>query len=293
MSNYHKACLVCDSETLVKKGEYLDGQMVQCKKCAFVFAKPIPTMEELIEHYEGYGRNDYLSPITIKRYHEILDSFEPYRKTGNLIDVGCGIGYFAEVARERGWNVHGTEYTDEAIEICKGKGIDMLQGKLDPSNYPEGHFDIVTSFEVIEHINNSQEEMRNFNKILRMGGAAYITTPNFNSLSRMLSGPDWVVVGYPEHLSYYTPKTLNLLLNNSGFKKEVVEATGFSISRHKISQKTTEATTYIDPNSDDEKLRGKMETIWYWKLVKKLVNGTLTFFGIGDAIKVLYIKRES
>lgn len=291
MSNTHQECLICGSSKLKKKGEYLDGNMLQCESCGFVFAKNIPTVQELIEHYEGYGRNDYLSPITIKRYHEILDSFEPFRKTNNLIDVGCGIGYFAEVAKERGWNVYGTEYTDEAIEICKNKGIQMEEGKLDPTKYPEGHFDIVASFEVIEHINNPQEEMANFNKILRKGGACYITTPNFNSLSRMLSGPNWVVVDYPEHLSYYTPKTLGNLLRNSGFKKKVVEATGFSVSRHKISQKTTDVKSYIDPNSDDEKLREKMESIWYWKLIKKIINGTLTFFGVGDAMKVLYVKQ--
>lgn len=291
MSNVQTICLICSSDKLQKKGEYLDGNMLQCNECKFVFAKNIPTEEELIKHYEGYGRNDYLSPITIKRYHEILDSFEPFRKTGNLIDVGCGIGYFAEAAIERGWNVYGTEYTDEAIEICKKKGIKMEQGKLDQSLYPEAHFDVITSFEVLEHINNPQEEMANFYKLLRRGGALYLTTPNFNSLSRQLSGPEWIVVSYPEHLCYYTLQSIDKLLAGIGFKKRKAETTGFSITRHKISQKTIEMQSYISADTDDEKLRSKMETIWYWKGIKKLVNGTLTFFGVGDAMKVLYVKQ--
>lgn len=293
MNTKHEKCLICQSTGLVHKKDYLDGDMVQCSSCNFVFAKSIPTVEELIKHYEGYGRNDYLSPITIKRYHEILDDFEPFRKTNKLIDVGCGIGYFAEVAKERGWEVYGTEYTDKAIEICQKKGIKMKQGKLNPMDYPPNYFDIITSFEVIEHINNPLEELENFKQLLRKGGGLYITTPNFNSISRWLSGPEWTVVGYPEHLSYYTPRTLNTLLQKFGFKKAKVETTGFSITKHKISQKTTTATKYIEAESDDEKLRGKMETVWYWKILKKVVNFTLTFFGIGDAMKVFYIKHEA
>jgi 2-polyprenyl-3-methyl-5-hydroxy-6-metoxy-1,4-benzoquinol methylase len=290
MSQFHESCLLCNSPALTGKGEYLEGNMLQCNNCGFVFAKQIPTIEELIKHYDGYGRKDYLSPITIKRYHEILDNFEPYRKMNNLIDVGCGIGYFAEVAKERGWNVYGTEYTDQAIKICSAKGIMMHQGKLDPNNYPQEHFDIITSFEVIEHINNPIEEMGNFNKILRSGGGVYITTPNFNSISRFLSGPNWTVVGYPEHLSYYTPTTMHALLKKFGFRKGKVETTGFSITKHKISQKTSEKTEYI--GSEDEVLRGKMETVWYWKLLKKIVNGFLSSLGVGDAMKVFYIKND-
>ena len=85
MSSKHQECLICGSKKLKQKPAYLDGDMVACGSCGFVFAQSIPTVEELVKHYEGYERNDYLSPITIKRYHEILDSFEPYRKTNNLI----------------------------------------------------------------------------------------------------------------------------------------------------------------------------------------------------------------
>ncbi|MCB0538257.1 MAG: class I SAM-dependent methyltransferase, partial [Bacteroidetes bacterium] len=189
----HKECLICKSKNLKKLTAYLKGNMFKCQNCNFTFASKIPTEKELVEHYEGYGRNDYLSPITVKRYNEILDSFEKYRKNNNLIDVGCGIGLFAKVAIERGWNVYGTEFTKEAIEICKSKGIKMHEGKLNPNNYDSNSFDVITSFEVIEHINNPIEEISNFNKILRKGGLVYITTPNFNSISRNLLEENWTV----------------------------------------------------------------------------------------------------
>lgn len=286
----HKKCLICSSDNLKKMDNYLEGNMFSCHKCNFVFASKIPTEEDLIKHYEGYGRNDYLSPVTVNRYHEILDTFEKYRKTNNLIDVGCGIGLFAEVAIKRGWNVYGTEYTDEAIAINENKGIKMKQGKLNPLNYEPNFFDIITSFEVIEHINNPIEEINNFHNILREGGLVYITTPNFNSLSRYILGNKWTVISYPEHLSYYTAKTLHKLMKKINFKKSNVQTTGFSLTRHKIAASNVEKK-YIAADTEDEILRNKMEYIWYWKLIKSILNFILNVFRKGDKIKVYYVKQ--
>ena len=180
-SMYHNYCIVCSSGRLEDLEGYSKNYLTKCSDCGFVFAKRIPSERELVEHYDQYGRNDYLSPITIKRYNEILDQFEPYRKTNKLLDVGCGIGYFLEVAKKRGWEVYGTEYTDEAMRICSDKGIEMSHGALEDDTFDSGTFDIITSFEVIEHINNPAEDAQYIHKFLRKGGLFYLTTPNFNS----------------------------------------------------------------------------------------------------------------
>ena len=115
---------------------------------------------------------------------------------------------FFEIASKRGWEVYGTEYTKDAINICKSKGINIQEGKLNPQNYLVEEFDVITSFEVLEHINNPIEEISNFYKILRKGGLVYLTTPNFNSVSRFYLKSDYNIITYPEHLSYYTTRTL-------------------------------------------------------------------------------------
>ncbi|MEZ5173268.1 MAG: class I SAM-dependent methyltransferase [Bacteroidia bacterium] len=261
-----------------------------------VFSSRIPTPGELEAHYMGYGRNDYLSPLTIKRYNEILDKLEVYRKTNKLIDVGCGVGYFAEVAISRGWDVYGTEFTDNAIAICESKGIKMQKGVLNPDDYEAGSFDIVTSFEVIEHINNPGTECTNFNKLLRKGGALYITTPNFNSLLRYYLKGNYNVIGWPEHLSYYTPATLNSLMKRHGFKKVFIQATGISLTRLKTSQgkkespESSEGTEFISAFTTDEKLRNSMEKNFLLNTAKQSINGVLTMWGKGDALKGLYVK---
>lgn len=288
--NHHSSCLVCASKTLSDLRGYEEAHLCKCRNCGFIFSKQIPTESELIEYYEGYGRNDYLSPITVKRYHELLDRFEPFRKTNNLIDVGCGIGYFLEVAKERGWNVFGTEYTDEAIRICTEKGITMKQGKLNPIDFEGIEFDIITSFEVLEHINNPREEITNFYSILRKGGLVYFTTPNFNSMLRYRLRDRYDVITYPEHLSYYTPKTITRLFDSNGFKKKKVETTGISLTRLRTSKGET-SQAYISETSDDEQLRNNIESKWYLQFIKTIINKTLTLFGVGDSLKGWFIKK--
>lgn len=286
---HHSTCLVCNSTQIKPLKDYVKYHLCQCAKCSFVFAQKIPTSEELEKHYEGYGRNDYLSPITIKRYHEILDKMESFRKTNRLLDVGCGIGYFLEIAKERGWEVYGTEFTDRAVEICSQKGIHIQKGALKDASFDLEMFDVITSFEVIEHINNPQEELPLFHQYLRAGGLVYVTTPNFNSLLRYRLKSNYDVICYPEHLSYYTPKTLSRVFKQHGFIKQKVETTGISLSRLKngtsgVSQQV------ISPTSTDEKLRISMEEKRHLRLAKKMANRTLTFLGVGDALKGWFVK---
>jgi 2-polyprenyl-3-methyl-5-hydroxy-6-metoxy-1,4-benzoquinol methylase len=261
-----------------------------------VFSSINPTPEQLENHYKGYGRNDYLSPITIKRYHEILDGFEAVRKTNRILDVGCGIGYFLDVAKARGWEVYGTEYTDSAVKICEDKGIIMHSGALDPLNYEPESFDVITSFEVIEHINTPNEEIPRIFSLLRKGGYFYVTTPNFNSLLRYYLGPKYNVIGWPEHLSYYTPKTLETLMLNHGFKKVWVQSTGISITRFltsrspKASKNPDEGTEFVSAHTDDEKLRTRFESNALLTFAKKTINFILTLTGKGDALKGLFQK---
>ncbi|MCF8465076.1 MAG: methyltransferase domain-containing protein [Flavobacteriales bacterium] len=285
----HQNCLVCKSPKLKPVNGFEKHHLVKCKSCSFVFCKPIPTQEELNAVYEGYGRNDYLSDLTIQAYERVLDSFEPYRKTNRLIDVGCGIGYFLEVAKRRGWEVYGTEYTQEAVAICEGKGASMQLGPLNTANYEAESFDIICSFEVIEHINNPLLELASFNKILRKGGLVYCTTPNFNAVERYQLGADWNVLTYPEHLSYYTPNTLKRVFKEAGFSTKKVLATGVSITRIKKSQGKSDQAT-ISATSDDEKLRNQIAGNPLLGIAKDIINWKLTLFGVGNSLKGWFVK---
>lgn len=287
--NYHKSCLICSSDKLPHLKNYEKAFLVKCKNCGFVFSKKIPSSDELKKFYDGYGQYEYVSPITINRYKEILLYLEKYRSTNNILDIGCGTGIFLEEAKKLGWNVFGTEYGDDKIKQCTQKGISMNQGILDKNNYKD-KFDIITSFEVIEHINNPKNELENISSLLRKGGIIYLTTPNFNSISRRYLKNKWQQIFYPEHLSYYTVKTISKALKDYSLFPVKSKTTGISLTVYK---KSTGANISLGnaSDSDDEILRNKIETNFLLGFAKNSINLILSVFKMGDTIKIFAVKK--
>lgn len=289
--NKHKKCVYCSSHNLKEINRFHFAKLYKCNDCGFVFSKNIPTKRELYECYsEIYGEDNYYSPITEKRYNEILDSFEPYRKSNCLLDYGCGEGLFLDIAKKRGWNVFGIEYSETHIKNCRERGLEVFDTEEFHNKLKDISFDVITSFEVIEHISNPRLLANNAFELLRVGGVSYITTPNYNSISKLLLGKKWNVIQFPEHLVYFTPKTIKRVFKEAGFKEKSIVTTGISITRMKLSKQKTVGYK-VEVNSEDEKLRRLMEKNKLSMFIKNLVNTTLTLFGKGDTIKAYYEKK--
>lgn len=290
----HEQCLISGSKNLTPLKGYEKHYLVKSHPVGFVFCSRVPTQEELELHYQGYNINLYYSEITRLRYRELLNEFEPFRKTNKLLDIGCGSGFFLEEAKAKGWEVYGTEYTDRAIKMCEEKGIKMNKGALNANAYEKDMFDVVTSFEVIEHIYNPIDEVNAIHKILRKGGLVYMTTPNFNSIERYVLKVNYNIIQYPEHLSYYTSRTINYLFAKNGFSKWKIKTTGISLSRLRISVKAMRNRADDEPlvsaTSADEIIREKSQTNPLFKLGKTGLNEVLNLFKVGNSLKAWFIK---
>ncbi|REJ82296.1 MAG: class I SAM-dependent methyltransferase [Bacteroidetes bacterium] len=284
-------CLVCNSDNLSALKGYEFHGLAYCSSCGMVFHRHVVPEEILQKHYTAYPESDLPSDVTVKRYNEILDRLEHQRKNNTILDVGCGEGYFLEEALKRGWDAYGTEYAERYVKNCSDKGIKMRSGKLQVQDFKDLKFDVICSFEVIEHIQNPQEEIRIFNKLLRDGGIVYLTTPNFNSISRNLLGEKWNIISVPDHLAYYTPKTLTRLFKECGFRKLQIKTEGISISRLKSSvSKSENVFSGTAGISEDRRIQEKAENSLLWKLAKSTINGILNLSGKGDNLKSYFIK---
>ena len=287
----HTTCINCTSDQLKPLNNFPDVGLVKCHNCNFVFSQKIPSKEELINYYTNeYERTNYLSPITEKRYNQLLDKFEKYRKTNRLLDIGSGSGFFLKTAKKRGWEVYGTEIDSGVQSTNNEKDINMSYGEIDSIGFPEDYFDVVVHIEVIEHINNPNEYVSEIQKILRPGGITYLTTPNFNAIHRYRLKEKYDVISYPNHLCYYTKRTLKQLFKTKGLKPIRVVTTGYSLTRLKTS-KGISNQSFVSETSDDEMLRTKIEMNGFLKFFKWSINSALNLFSIGDSLKGTFIKQ--
>ena len=247
--------------------------------------------------YNAYPEYPKLSALTIKRYQELLNNFEKFRKSNRILDVGCGHGHFLEEAKKRGWEVYGTEYTEKAKSVCQSKGIKMHLGDLNAEAFSGINFDVITSIEVIEHVGMIRGHMDLYPERLRSGGALYITTPNFNSLSRVIMKQKWRVITIPEHLSYFTSGTLSNCLKKTGLRVDSIKTTGLSISEIKYyllrkNNSLTKNQTAIQPGSENYILREQIESNALASILKTFINKVLTLFKLGDTIKIQATKSN-
>ncbi|MDQ3100359.1 MAG: class I SAM-dependent methyltransferase, partial [Bacteroidota bacterium] len=282
----------CSSRTAVVDRIFHEHHVGHCTSCGMTYALVESTVAELEIHYGNYPVRKVLSPVTALRYDELLERFEQYRNGSKILDVGCGAGMFLERAASKGWDVHGTEYGASSVTASLSRGIPVIEGPLDPRNYKTASFDVICSFEVIEHLTHPSQELDVMISLLRPGGLLYITTPNFNCLDRRISKGKWSVVNYPEHLNYFTPSTLNSLIQDKGMRNLWLKTTGMSISRL-MAGRTEDASVKANARKTEEDLRNDMETKLHMKIAKKMSNWILNFFKLGDSMKAAYVKPES
>jgi len=143
---------------------------------------------------------------------------------GKLLDLGCAGGLFLDVARDSGWDVQGIEPSKWGKDIAtRYLNLDVIQGTLQTVRPTKIPFDVVTFFDVIEHLQDPLTELQRIKSVLKENGLLVVTTPNIESFVAKALGISWSMITLPEHLFYFSPETLSKMLKKSGFKVEKIE----------------------------------------------------------------------
>ncbi|GBC76762.1 Demethylrebeccamycin-D-glucose O-methyltransferase [bacterium HR08] len=223
-----RACAVCGDDRFAPFLEKNGYTIVRCSACSFLFVHPPPTPETLRALYTdpsyfrgagAFGYADYaaLRPVWEARARERLAMIERYVERGTLLDVGCATGIFLRVAQERGWVVSGIEIAPEAAreaERLTGRPIIASPAPL----LREGRvFDVITVWEYLEHVPDPRAELRRLNRLLRPGGLLALSTPNAGHRVVSRAPARWTEFKPPEHVSFFTARTLTRLLAACGF----------------------------------------------------------------------------
>lgn len=176
------------------------------------------------EYYEDsyYKQNNYIKQhdYLVSVFTAILQMIESYGYSGKLFDVGCALGFMMEAAEKRGWSAFGIEISKTACRLAKKytQGT-VLNQRIDMgTEFPNGFFDAVTAYDVIEHVSNPRATIKEIKRVLRKDGLLYIHTLNYDGIGRRLGGINWNLLTPPGHTVYWTPKSLKRILGEEGFK---------------------------------------------------------------------------
>ena len=226
------ACNACGQagfSLLLRKDGY---DMVRCDDCGLIRVANPPTDEQRSKLYSfeaGYHTSlvdDAASVAFHKREAALnLRVLRRFARAGRLLDIGCSTGLFLQAARAVGWVGQGLEYSPNSSQIAREQHrLDVKTGELQSGTYPEESFDVVTMWDVIEHVPDPYATLVQIHRILAAGGQVLLKTPNADGLYPRLSLRLAARLGFwghaepPGHLFQFSVSTLSRLAERAGFR---------------------------------------------------------------------------
>lgn len=227
------ACPICAGEArrAFSKGVY---DIARCDRCRTLFVIDPPANTEALyndsyfgggEQGHGYGSYDEVKEATRDTLELCLDRIAEHAPKGAFYDIGAATGYFLACARGRGYSVSGVDISASAAREAAKKGITVHVGAVIPA-VAEGSQDVVTAFDVLEHVPNPAEVVREVLRVLRAGGVFMGSTPNSTSRFARIMGKFWTLLVPPEHLVLMSERGLRELLEKHGYTVVWMEALG-------------------------------------------------------------------
>lgn len=224
-NNGVRVCPACEAGGGRARGEKNGHALDVCGACGTLYAHR--TGDAPLDYDGYYGESNLSVPEFIgARLDEIFAAFEPRRKTNRLLDVGCGAGTILQAARRAGWEAEGLEVSRPAAEHVRAEGFKVFCGELAEARYPDGHFDVVTASEVLEHLSDPAPLLEEVARILRPGGLFWATTPHGRGLSARMLGLDWSTICPPEHLQLFSLSGARRMVERAGFRRVRVTSRG-------------------------------------------------------------------
>lgn len=227
------SCLLChsnNSKPLYAFGEY---HVVKCEQCDFGYLSPRLSEEEIKKLYSSnYYTNEDSRDLGYQNYKDMevslkktfarrLSLIEPFLKNKrNVLDVGCAYGYALDLLKDKFTALFGSDFSKEAILELQKKNYEAYWGDILHSPWPNQHFDLILAYEVLEHVYNPRKFVQKLSDLLQPEGILVFVNPNINSILSKLSGRGWVSYKIPEHVGYFTQKSMKKILSENNLTME-------------------------------------------------------------------------
>jgi 2-polyprenyl-3-methyl-5-hydroxy-6-metoxy-1,4-benzoquinol methylase len=230
-------CLVCGpGESAVFLFHTL-RPILKCPRCGLVFAQPDARHSDASRYdqtyYQGLVYADYLGDRAAihRNARRTLGELEALTAGRSLLDAGCATGFFLEAARARGWRVRGLEVSEYASDYARRQlGLPVLTASIVSPPADLGGFDVITMWDIIEHLDRPDLALRNVRRMLGPGGLVVISTGDYASWLRRLTGRRWRLFSDATHNFFFTERTLAKLLADAGLRVVRVSRRGKWVS---------------------------------------------------------------
>jgi 2-polyprenyl-3-methyl-5-hydroxy-6-metoxy-1,4-benzoquinol methylase len=237
-------CDLCGHDDPVLFLEKNGYNIVKCRNCSMVYVNPRLKSEDLCNLYNENVISPYHYYLETKdddekTFEKRLDIIEKYAKSGKLLDVGCSIGTFSVVAKNRGWEVYGVDINAQSVNYCLKKlNLDVKAGDFEKLDFPEDFFDVIIMNDFLEHVGSPTRALKKANQFLKKGGVIFIVTPKIDSFMARISKENWLHLKPNEHIFYFSSKTMGDILKRTGFETISIRPIGRYRSLHTILSKT-------------------------------------------------------
>lgn len=228
----HTVCNHCGSTDAHLVAQVDGYTLVRCASCDLAFIADPPAPASLAAMYQASNdyhaslhdpaSRDYARMADVARQH--LAFVRRWASRGRLLDVGCSTGLFLNEARQAGFDPYGVEFSASSAQFARDHfDVQVTDGDIHAVASEPESYDIVTMFDVIEHVRDPAGDIAAAYRLLRPGGTFILSTPNIDGLFPRASEPLARPLGYwphvepPWHLYQFSVRTLSAMLERRGF----------------------------------------------------------------------------
>jgi len=281
-SNMGEADLQKGIKTVYMLWEDTHGRYVKCKNCHLIYVNPIEKASKINGDYSKMGNTD--APIIrgsrLRAAKSQLGLIKKYKSGTTLLDIGCGEGFFLFNASKAGYTTKGIEISQDAAEYAGREfGLDVEAKPFEELQFPDNYFDVVTLWQVLEHVPYPLIVLKEVHRILKPEGLLATSTPDIESiLAKMLRRKWWNLRRL--HINQFTVKTLTDMLKRAGFKnvfstkyKEHISISMLVIPLLKHLKMYERAESRFYPSSTSGKIMNKLTLVYSSRLDNCTVIG--------------------
>lgn len=231
-------CEICSSPDYAARYQLTDyllendqvhTTLVRCLNCGLIYQNPRLSPQEIEEHYppeyDSFQSEDgdyenlgsRISKFGLSKRRRFVSSL---KNGGKLLDVGCATGNFLHKMQSApGWDLFGIEISEHAANIAHKKyALNVFHGEIEEANYPEDFFDVITLWDVLEHLPDPKSTLNEVHRVLKKNGRLVLRVPNGGSWDAKLFRKYWFGLDAPRHYYVFNQQTIRNLLEMSGFQ---------------------------------------------------------------------------